>query len=238
MDYEYIPLNTPRKFRLLRLCPTPRMLESPIKCSLIQADLDDPYLKYTALSYVWGDGIHRYPLSIESREVLIQANLDDALRQFRTNRFSCCNLNYTCLKPPSPQGMIYGHPTFPTYLWIDAVCIDQRNLEERAQQVALMHEIYSRASKVIVWLGKEDCYTLPTIRLLCSISEIWNWCAEDVVAVLRHLSLNQAFKPFWIAVGYFFRRPWWKRQWVLQEIVLAKKAILTCGHFYRNKLIY
>lgn len=46
--------------------------------------------------------------------------------------------------------------TDTTSLWIDSVCIDQTNIEEKSGQVALMGEIYKNADKVIVWLGEWD----------------------------------------------------------------------------------
>jgi hypothetical protein len=40
-------------------------------------------------------------------------------------------------------------------MWIDAVCIDQGNNEEKTQQVGIMKEIYRCATQVLIWLGKE-----------------------------------------------------------------------------------
>ncbi|KAH7364025.1 heterokaryon incompatibility protein-domain-containing protein [Rhexocercosporidium sp. MPI-PUGE-AT-0058] len=84
--------------------------------------------------------------------------------------------------------------TFPTYLWIDAVCIDQNNIEERGQQVSLMFEIYTKASVVIAWLGGEDEYTVPALRLLYGLSGLWDWWSDDAKAAIRHLAHNEEFK--------------------------------------------
>ena len=42
----------------------------------------------------------------------------------------------------------------PRILWIDALCINQSDIEERSSQVAFMSSVYSRAVRVIVWLGE------------------------------------------------------------------------------------
>lgn len=41
-------------------------------------------------------------------------------------------------------------------LWIDAICINQDDLIERSQQVALMDKIYKRGRRNLTWLGKAD----------------------------------------------------------------------------------
>jgi hypothetical protein len=40
-------------------------------------------------------------------------------------------------------------------LWIDAICINQADLDERKQQVQLMRDVYSGASRVVVWLREK-----------------------------------------------------------------------------------
>ena len=41
-------------------------------------------------------------------------------------------------------------------LWIDSVCINQNNLAERSQQVAIMTEVFQSGSKNLIWLGEDD----------------------------------------------------------------------------------
>ncbi|KAK6071169.1 heterokaryon incompatibility protein [Seiridium cupressi] len=77
----------------------------------------------------------------------------------------------------------------PTILWVDQMCIDQRNDIERGQQVQLMDEIYQHADSGIFWLGRAD------------ISDL----------------------------GSILQRPWFRRSWVIQETVLARRIKLICG---------
>ncbi|KAE9371753.1 HET-domain-containing protein, partial [Stipitochalara longipes BDJ] len=127
--------------RLLRLWPGPPGY--PLICSLDKVSLDDANLEYKALSYVWGDKLPE------------------------ENQLSCCNLSCVCQQNIIGfQQTVHEQFTFPAYFWVDAVCIDQGNIKERSHQVSLMYEIYTKASTVIVWLGEEDEYTVPALRML------------------------------------------------------------------------
>jgi len=44
----------------------------------------------------------------------------------------------------------------PNFLWIDSICINQLDTAERNVQVALMPDIYSRCSDMIIWLGEQN----------------------------------------------------------------------------------
>jgi type II secretory pathway predicted ATPase ExeA len=46
-------------------------------------------------------------------------------------------------------------PNEDRVIWIDSICIDQQNFEERSQQVRLVRQIYSSAKSVNIWLGPE-----------------------------------------------------------------------------------
>ena len=232
LQYNYDSLPG-RVVRLLRLWPGPP--DSPLVCSLNNVSLDDPNLDYKAMSYVWGDKIPQSTLwidKIDHKQLLIRPNLAAALRQLRENQLSCCDLSCACRgNSTSIRQTLHEQFTFPTYLWIDAVCIDQNNIEERGQQVSLMFEIYTKASVVVAWLGEEDKYTVPALRLLYGLSGLWDWWSDDAKAAIRHLAHNEEFKSFWLALGHFFARTWWTRMWIVQEIVLAKDAILVCGRW-------
>ncbi|KAF2822647.1 hypothetical protein CC86DRAFT_260318, partial [Ophiobolus disseminans] len=85
---------------------------------------------YDTLSYVWGTSRRKVlmPLS-DGRMLRITKTLDVALPR---------------IIPHCKTG----------YIWIDQLCIDQENLQERSQQVAIMGQIYSRCSSVLVWPGQ------------------------------------------------------------------------------------
>lgn len=90
-------------------------------------------------------------------------------------------------------------------LWTDLLCLNQEDSEEMAQQIPRMGEIYSGAKEVIIWLGPD------------TISMEWTrdrWGEEGRNAATRILEL-----------------PYWRRVWIVQEIALAQRALVTCGDF-------
>jgi hypothetical protein len=84
---------------------------------------------YEALSYVWGEPDNKLSIFIQSLRFDITKNLHAALLQLRNH-------------------------TIERVMWVDAICIDQENLEEKAEQVQIMARIYGQANRVIVWLGE------------------------------------------------------------------------------------
>ena len=109
-------------------------------------------------------------------------------------------------------------------LWIDAICIDQANSEERNQQVQMMSRIYTRSSNVCIWLGEdtdEDERAINFIRE--EITHLKNFDA---------ISSDEKYSEKWHALMMLMQREWFSRRWVVQEISLAKRAQIYCGpHF-------
>jgi hypothetical protein len=84
---------------------------------------------FEALSYTWGDPSATVPIQVNGAELQITLNLFLALKRLRKEREE-------------------------RVLWVDAICIDQGNLTERAEQVPRMRSIFQRAERVVVWLGE------------------------------------------------------------------------------------
>ncbi len=87
----------------------------------------------------------RHPLYCGSSGLLISTNLRDALRSVR-------------------------HPSLPTQLCVDAVCINQQDDAERSSQILLMPRIYHRAPAVLLWLGEADEDTQPAFSMICRLA--------------------------------------------------------------------
>lgn len=239
--YNYTALAA-KNIRVLQLWPgTP---DSPLICSLAESSLDNPDLKYKALSYCWGEEHPHSPLWIASdpddasrkQQLSIRPNLAAALSQLRTNNLSCCDLTSSCQTDEAHNTHHAAencHFTRPANLWIDAICIDQANLDERSQQVGLMHEIYTKASSVIAWLGPENEYTVPAFRMVHGFADLYRDMKSDPTATAeaarRHLATSPSFLSSWIALGHFFADPWWERMWIVQEVVLAQTVTMIMG---------
>jgi len=135
MDPTYLhqPLSTQRCLRLLRLRPA-QGFATPLRCTLEEVKLDAKP-SFEALSYVWGDPEPKQLITIESgagdKILYVTPNCAGALRRLRY-RFQW------------------------RALWVDAICIDQTSLQDKAIQVPLMSEIYKTASEVLIWLGEPE----------------------------------------------------------------------------------
>ena len=107
------------------------------------------------------------------------------------------------------------------YLWIDQICIDQDDPLEKNHQVEIMSEIYGRASRVCIWLGKSD----PSSRMAL------DFIKNEVLQLQNfdQLCESKQASEKWKALLDLMQRPWFSRRWVVQEIALARRAIVYCG---------
>ena len=149
-------------------------------------------IHYEALSYYWGRSSSLEDicyLYIEQRPLPVCTNVYDAMMQLRTK-------------------------DKPRILWIDAVCINQIDLDERSQQVEQMHLIYTLADRTVVWLGKSD-----------ATSEV----ALDFLQNYNH-DTSYGNDTAWEALIVLLSRDWFSRLWCLQEIVVSPTdPVFMCG---------
>lgn len=203
--YSYSSLQEKNWIRLLVLEPSPDP-EAPVFCTLQHWPLSDAP-RYEALSYVWGDEGSMGTIIIDDGLFLVRPNLDSALKQLR--------YDYT-----------------PRTLWVDAICINQFDNDERGDQVSQMGRIYSKANDVVIWLGEESHNSnqgmdfLDEIVMLGSRREYLDQnMADDFRSILDRPDSNSCI----LALADILMRPWWDRVWTLQEIVLAHSATVYCG---------
>ncbi len=98
---------------------------------------------YIALSYVWGDPNNSHPVNVDCRGINVTQNLYDALLHIS----ELSSIFEEGLSRQSESGQA------ELFLWIDAICINQRNIDEKSKQVPKMTEIFSSAYTVLIWLG-------------------------------------------------------------------------------------
>ena len=124
-------------------------------------------------------------------------------------------------------------PAVSRILWIDAICINQSDKNEKSHQVAMMGEIYSSCQKAIVWLGEDLDTTKAGSKSIVASR------ACDMLKMLganRHLDqlpcfstsdgqrteISEEYTIHFEAFRKFVDIPWWERIWVIQEMVLPK----------------
>jgi hypothetical protein len=181
--------------------------DSPINVRLVTAELESAP-SYEGLSYTWGVVEFTSIINCDGSSMPVTQNLYDALLYLR-------------------------QPDRERIMWIDAICINQKNDHERAQQVGMMKDIYTKAIHVVIWLGKETAEDPDAFTLLSRFEKLF---AEkglvDVGTVenfLYGLALPVQESKEWTALVRFFQRPWFQRIWVLQEAVMARRMTVACG---------
>lgn len=172
--------------------------------------LEGPIPPYQALSYTWlcdNSGVARnHVLQIEKQQLPI---LDSLLPFFHVL---------------SSKGTLLDN----TWWWIDSICIDLANIEERGQQVQFMGRIYRNAHKVIVWLGEESDDTDRAIDFIELLNETirQQTCSPEEIRAIFH---QDQYHPHWAALTNFFQRRWWTRIWTLQEYAIPASVSFWYG---------
>jgi hypothetical protein len=179
--------------------------DEPITVFLLDARLNDAP-SYEALSYVWGDASDVTPIQIADSSAPGCPKAD----MFVTVN---CHAALKRLRKVHENRL----------LWVDAICINQSLIPERNHQLTLMARIYHCASRVIVYLGESANDSDSAIDWIREIDEPAEqpWLLKDSSRPLPPTDKS--------ALQLLFQRPWFNRMWVLQEISLAKTAIVICG---------
>lgn len=122
-------------------------------------------------------------------------------------------------------------------VWIDAICINQKDIDEKSSQVSMMDLIYSRASFVVAWLGSEDGHTKAGIKALNTLSShadkfrqsrIEPFSGSDVKNY-EDSGVPLVVHEEWDGLASIYQRQWFRRAWIVQEAVLPHTLIVYCG---------
>ena len=189
-------------FRLLTL--QPGSFDDPIHCQLKQVSLNAGHA-YEALSYVWGNASDTSPMSLDGTPYHITKNLECALRYLR-------------------------HKEFPRVLWVDAVCINQRDIQERSAQVSRMKHIYEQATQVVIWPGDYAPYTREQVESALQFADRLTYLvvmdrfgpdAQEELIRNYFRPDNAIFRNIRVVMD-LTSRPWFSRVWVIQEVAVCK----------------
>jgi len=221
VSFEYQPLTSPKAIRLLEW-----RIGQGMEFKLLHTSLDT-CPPYVALSYTWGGPVYHQEIQVDGHSFPVTTNLHDFLRQF-THRYE-----------KAKKGFALG-------FWIDAICINQKDLAERGAQVRLMAEIYQRAASVEIWLGNLSPKTDFALTKLREWNEYLAPILYETRDILREdyllenlISDNDLFigppgsdaYTAWEAIKELLERPWWTRAWIVQEATAKANGIvyLNCG---------
>jgi hypothetical protein len=232
-------------FRLLDLSPS-RDPEEPLRGAIRTVNVDfiehaqagpkwnDP--RWTALSYVWTDPDDPTPVTLDGQTLLDPKKSEEILIG-NTSLMITPNLFQALM-------LIRGYKYLCT-IWVDQICIDQSNLQERASQIGLMSMIFSAAERVLVWLGK--AIRSQATRML---ADTMAWLAStnrsgsvegappEARYAMKLMESDPKLCPPPNENHHLFVKemakdiledPWFSRAWVVQEAVFARNLRVYLG---------
>ncbi|MCJ1456850.1 hypothetical protein MMC28_007216 [Mycoblastus sanguinarius] len=164
---------------------------------------------FMALSYTWGDPTNVREIIVNGQPFLIPRNLEACLRVLRRKDYI-------------KDGW---------QIWVDAICINQENATERANEVKRMREIYTNAWTPIIWLGEgvEDYET--GLNLLITLALEYT-SRDGINRLTRALHQNPELfgKGVWRALNDIVCCQYWRRLWIMQEATLGRDSTpVLCG---------
>lgn len=208
-SYVYTALDhDSQSIRLIRLLPA-SSFESEIRCEIYNVSLDtNP--EYEALSYAWGDPSVTERIFLEKCPFQATRNLVLALKYLRRT-------------------------DTPRILWVDAISIDQSNIDERGHQVAFMSRIYAMASSDIFWLGDDHGgVARGAFEFVAEIAEIGRRLPDEgdmrdeAIRGASHALFDDEKKLETLSRVFQYRDVW-TRIWIVQEIAVSKEVSIHCG---------
>ncbi|OCT53681.1 hypothetical protein CLCR_10715 [Cladophialophora carrionii] len=107
----------------------------------------------------------------------------------------------------------------PIKVWVDFLCINQHDISERNFEVGVMGEIYASADRVIAWLGDSSPESEEALNYLEEVSRLLQQRSEETVVGCNDKTPTRALK-------HLISRPYWSRLWIIQEVLLAKDALI------------
>ena len=205
--YDQLPLQgrETTHIRILNLIAS--SFDNPqIECELItpqkakSGEAEPKPEEYEALSWCWGT-------ENQSKHITIRKGRTTFAKYVSPNLFSALRA--------------LRHHRDNRYLWVDAICIDQGHLDEKNHQVEMMDKIYGTAKQVCIWLGDADRSSRIALKFI----------QDDVLKLQDFDDLCESPKAAkkWRALLDLMQRPWFSRRWVVQEIALARSAMIYCG---------
>jgi hypothetical protein len=177
---------------------------------------------FVALSYTWGNPDHTEELLLDNQPVQKTVNLVAGLRQLRA-----------LLGDPSRARGIFGNSS--NLFWIDALSINQSDNAEKSVQVPRMGAIFGAAELVVAWLGEngEDDSDIQQLMSLINTTKLkeQSRSVDDYCRIITELdgaSLHRVVQVY----STIARRAWFRRIWVVQEVVLSQCTIVLSGPYW------
>lgn len=231
-SYRYQPLRDPKnQIRLLRVQKVKDGLRGQV--SIFDDDKNRP--KYKALSYTWGEK------NLDKHHILLR-NVDHRHRERSAEGYleitkSLCEL----------LNHVGRYGIWSNWLWTDAICIQQQgNPKEKTHQLRMMTRIYEGARNVFAWLGPGTPSSDSGMKAIDKQSRTRFKASTRSKArpagalsdstftrnTFRHDDFSRWLNKHSHEIKDIFRRQYWTRMWILQELAVShKSATIACGNY-------
>ncbi|CVK98658.1 related to heterokaryon incompatibility protein het-6 [Fusarium proliferatum] len=205
MEFRLILISPSRRWNLLEfmLSPTRSFSHSRLHLATFKRGDSPPY---EAISHTWGSGSKSKEITLNGKNMAVTQSVHDILLR---------------------RADYWKH----RYIWIDSICIDQDNIEERNTQVSTMTEIYKNASRVIAWFGYANDASLA-VRKLLEISTLLHAYEPDELLKKLLGRMGPNWTASWTALQRLFSQPWFSRVWIIQEVMVAQEVHIIYGDQY------
>ncbi|KAK0710256.1 heterokaryon incompatibility protein-domain-containing protein [Lasiosphaeria miniovina] len=204
--YQYQPIREANTVRMLTL--SAGLPNDPLSGFLNEFNMDRAaHEAYEPLSYVWSSPIFDHTFICDGKRLAITTSLNSGLRRIRM-------------------------PDRDRHVWVDQICINQKDAAERGSQVQYMNAIYKQASRVLVWLGPDTGHEADAaFSFVRSLSETLSDADRYAQFRAGHTSemLTQRSEEEWASVKVLTQLPWFERVWIIQEIGTRAPATLFWG---------
>jgi len=181
-------------------------VEDDIVCNLIHHSLTNAP-SFQALSYVWGTESPSEFIQCDGANLMATPHLLNGLQTL-------------------------SRQVGAELLWIDAICVNQEDDDEKEIQVPRMTEIYSSATRVIIWLGPACDDSDLVMGMIPELNTLFG-IIEDIGTITKSTLIPYGLPaiedPVWLAVFKLAFRDWFSRLWVVQEAILARSIVILCG---------
>jgi hypothetical protein len=196
---SYDKLRTTTSARLVVI--QPGSSDNQIRMTTVQVDLKDKP-EFEAISYTWGTEVDEQTVLVNNQAAQIRHNLHAFILRLR-------------------------QPHDTRVVWVDAISICQTDHKEKSQQVQMIGEIFKAASRVLAWVGE---HADESEKIFTKAAAIRDDMLLGVMDRCRGISLAvDPWGSLLFAWCCFLLRPYFNRSWIVQELALARQAMIYCG---------
>ena len=211
--YEHIPLKSNQHIRVIKLYPSKRE-QAALRCSILQIGLDCVSgANIEAISYSWGP-------NVPPENDLYCKDAKNESSSFSVFKIST-SLHSALVR--------FRDKTESRLIWADAVCIDQDNCPEKSSQVRHIANIYAKASRTLIWLGKGNSSDEKCIEFFKELNAILPASAtgeKTIRNAIKQTFGTEAYEPL---ARFFKSMSRFTRRWIIQEVVKSAEAFIYCG---------